>query len=175
MEAKLAFVDCLLKLERRVYRIYEAWADNENFSTELRAFWRDMADDEKEHITILEHSAGLLNFATVPRSASGAQMARIEKAISRAEHATHEMTVDGALSYALALENSEINGVDDAWLRSFKPDLANLTKAWVPAHEQHLRRLSDAIRKFSRKENLHKQAAVLLSAYGSENKQGGQL
>ena len=165
MEAKLDFIDRLLKLERRVYRIYEKWSANDIFSTDLRAFWRDMANDEMDHIAILERSAGQLNFATPPPPLTAEQVAAIEKVISTAEQAGKkpEITAEEALGHALSLESSELNDVDDAWVQGFKPDVGNLTQAWIPAQREHFQRLFDAICKFSGNGNLHKEAGALLS------------
>ena len=67
MEAKLAYVDSLLSLERRVCRVYQGWAANGNLSAGLRSFFKVMAEEEKQHLAILEHSASLLNFAAARR------------------------------------------------------------------------------------------------------------
>ncbi len=167
METKLAFVDRLLMLERRVCRIYRNWAANERFPADLRSFWGDMAEDEKQHITTLERSAGLLNFAVAPLDTSTAQIEKIEAKISSPEGVSDEpeLSVDQALSHAIALEGSELNQLDNSWLEGFHPDLGKLLQAWTPAHEEHIRRLSDAVYRFARNENLHKEASALLSEY----------
>lgn len=76
MQAKLTFVDRLLALERRVCRVYENWAANQSFSRDLRSFFSAMAEEEEQHIVILERSASLLNFAPVPPPVSDAKSKR---------------------------------------------------------------------------------------------------
>lgn len=167
MEAKLTFIDRLLTLERRVCRVYQRWAANQTFSADLRSFFSAMAEEEEQHRAILERSASLLNFAAVPPQTSDAQMEKIEAEISTAERAGEKpgLTADEALGHALALESSELNRFDDAWLRGFHPDLGTLTQAVMPEFELHIRRLSDAVSRFTANENLHKEAAALLSEY----------
>jgi rubrerythrin len=170
MDAKLAFVDRLLKLERRVCRVYQRWAANQSFSADLRSLFREMAEEEKHHLNILESSASLLNFAAVPPQISGAQMVKIDATIAAAEQASEkpELTADEALGHALALEGSELNHIGDAWMGGFQPDLDALTRAGRPAYERHIRRLSDAVGRFTNDENLRKQAAALWSEYQRE-------
>lgn len=167
MEAKLAYVDSLLSLERRVCRVYQGWAANENLSAGLRSFFKVMADEEKQHLAILEHSAGLLNFAAAPPPDAAAQIAAIEAHVSMAERAKDkpDVGVEEALGHALALESSELNQLDDAWLRGFNPDLGKLRQAWTPAHQEHIQRLCRAVDEFTANDNLRREAAELLSLY----------
>ena len=163
---KFAFIERLLNLERRVCHIYQTLAGNESFAAEARAFWRDMAEDEKQHHIILERSAGLLNFAAEPPDLSQAQIQQLQATLEAAEYACGrpEVTSDEALRHALALESSELNQLDDKWLSGFHPKLTSLSNALLPAHDIHLRRLADAVAKFSADETLHRQARALLSA-----------
>ncbi|MGB7951298.1 MAG: hypothetical protein WCH75_26750 [Candidatus Binatia bacterium] len=167
MEAKLALVDRLLKLERRACRVYQNWAANKALSADLRSFCRDMAEEEKQHLVILERSAGLLNFVAAAPQTATPQMEKIEAIISTAERASEktEITADEALGHALAMESSELNQLEDAWLGGFRPDFATLTQSVMPAHEEHIRHLSNAIGRFTANENLHREAAALLSEY----------
>ena len=162
---KLAFIERLLNLERRVCHIYQNLAANESFAAEARGFWRDMAEDEKQHQLILERSAGLLNFAAAPEMPE-ARIQEIEATVKAAEYACRrpEVTSDEALRHALALESSELNQLDDAWLSGFHPKLTSLSNALVPAHDIHLRRLADAVARFTTDESLHSQAKALLPA-----------
>jgi len=172
MEAKHAFVDRLLALERRVYRIYEKWAANESFSDDMRSLWRDMADDEKQHFAILEQSAGLLNFAASAPPIAAEQREKISAAIATAERASDnpKPAIEEVFGHALALESSELNQLDDAWLKGFQSSAASLTQDWTPAHDQHIRRLADAVRRFTVSEALHRDAAALLSQYEREKR-----
>ncbi|HEX5607977.1 MAG TPA: hypothetical protein VFY96_15740 [Candidatus Binatia bacterium] len=170
MDPKLLFVDRLLQLERRIGRIYQKWAAHENFPADLRSFCKAMADDEQQHLTILERSAGLLNFASTPPASAATRLKNVETAIAEAERFSDrpDLEIDGLLSRALALESSELNQLDDTWLASFQPDLGKLTQGWAHAHEEHLHRLYDATSRFTANENLYKQAAALLSRYELE-------
>ncbi len=167
MQAKHTFVDRLIAIERRVCRVYQKWTANDTFSADLRSFFRAMAEEEKQHLAILERSAGLLNLAAAPPHSATAQMEKVEAQISMAERVGDkpDSAADEVLGHSLALESSELNQLDNAWLKGFQPDLANLQQAWLPAHEEHIRRLSDAICRFTANENLHKEAAALLSEY----------
>lgn len=165
MDAKLTFVDRLLTFERRVCRIYESWAAHSVFSSEVRSFFNDMAQEEKQHLAILERSAALLNFAPAPPLTSSSQLEKIEATIATAEQVSDTLTLDEALAHALALESSELNLLDDAWLRGFHPDLEKITQAKTPVYGDHIRRLSDAARRFTANQSLQKKAAALLSAY----------
>ena len=53
-----------------------------------------------------------------------APIEKIEATIAAAERAseTLELSADDALRHALTLESSELNQLDDAWLREFHPD-----------------------------------------------------
>jgi hypothetical protein len=161
---KFVFIERLLNLERRVCHIYQNLAANESFAAEIRGFWRDMAEDEKQHQLILDRSAGLLNFAAEPPDMPEARIQEIEATVKAAEYACRrpEVTSDEALRHALALESSELNQLDDAWLSSFHPKLTSLSNAMVPAHDIHLQRLADAVARFSTDETLHSQARALL-------------
>ena len=172
MEARLAFIDHLLGLERRVCRIYEKWAANESFSDDVRSFWREMADDEKRHLAILEQSAGLLNFAASAPPTSAGQREKIDREISTAERVSDnsEQPIEEVFGQALALERSELNQLDDAWVRGFAPELANLMEAWTPAHDEHIRRLADAVRRFTVSESLHEAAAAFVSQHKREKR-----
>jgi hypothetical protein len=167
VEAKLAFIDRLLSFERRVRRVYRRWAANQSFPADLRSFFGDMAEEETRHLAILERSAGLLNFAAMPLQTATAELTKIEAAIAAAERASEnpDLTPEEALGHALALESSELNQIGAAWLSRFQPGFNALTQGGELAFEQHIRRLSDAIGRFTANENLHKQAAKLLSAY----------
>lgn len=165
MDAKRRYVDRLIDFERRAYRIYARWAANENLPHDVRELWRAMAEEEKQHLAILERSAGLLNFAAAPPPESPQKLENIAAQIETVERMMiePETALDTLLDYALALETSELNQLGDTWLKSFQPDIANLTPLWIPAYEHHIQRLASAVHRYSTDENLHKKAAALSS------------
>ncbi len=72
---------------------------------------------------------------------------------------------DEAFHQALVLEGSELNSLDEAWFRGFRPTLRILLQAMTPEEEIHLRRLVEAMHSFSMDKALQQQAATLWTTY----------
>lgn len=157
----------LANCERRVRRLYLSLGDRATFPTEVRFFWNCMAEDERHHLAILERSAGLLDLMDSPPDVREDQLYAVETTLIAAEMAVEqpECESDEAFRQALTLEGSELNSLDAAWFRSFRPTLGALLQAMTPEEDIHLRRLVEAVHSFSRNKVLHQQAATLWTTY----------
>ncbi|MEW6297727.1 MAG: hypothetical protein AB1671_08305 [Thermodesulfobacteriota bacterium] len=160
-------IDRLINYERRVLQVYRALSEREDMPPPARSFWHKMAEDECHHLAVIEHSSGLLNFMASPPVASETVFAAIEATITEAEAAVQQpaLSIDHALAYALLLEGSELNSLQHAWLRGFRPPLETLMHAQLPEEEAHLQRLVNAVHTFSTDPALRQQATALWATY----------
>jgi len=166
----------LADFERRVLRAYLSLGDRATFPAEVRFFWNCMADDERRHLAILERSAGLLDMMDIPPSISTPTLAAVETKVAAAEAAMTRvgLTNDEALQQALILEGSELNSLDDDWIRGFRPALGALLQAMMPEEAAHIRRLVKAVQAFSADAALQQQAAALWSTYQQQHRHVAQ-
>lgn len=157
----------LMDFERRVRQVYQQWGNQAEFPAEMRFLWNCMAEDEQHHLAILERSMSLLNFMKLPLQVKEETLAAVEEKIAAAEAAAQQKTLssDEALRHALILEGSELNRLDEAWFRAFRPTLTTLLQAMMPEEEVHLRRLVEAVHTFSVDDALQEQATLLWSAF----------
>ncbi|MGE0821137.1 MAG: hypothetical protein AB7G75_11145 [Candidatus Binatia bacterium] len=164
-------LDHLLNLERRVRDVYRTLSERTEFPDQLRSFWRSMAEDETHHIITLERSAHL--FEVMERAPSGldADIAKVEETIAQAESTVRRavLTSDDALLMGLTIEGSELNQLDETWLQSFRSTSRLLLEALTPSHESHIRRLVDAVHRFSVIKELHVTADTLWSRYEQQH------
>jgi rubrerythrin len=160
-------LDRLANCERRVRHLYLNLGDRAAFPADVRFFWNCMAEDERHHLAILERSAGLLDLMDTPPEVQEEQLTTVEAMIATAEDlaAQSEVSSDDAFRQALALEGSELNSLDEAWFRSFRPTLRMLLQAMTPEEEVHLRRLVEAVHSFSPDKALQQQAATLWTVF----------
>lgn len=161
------FIDHLLRFERRMRHIYLTLSERSAFPDEVRAFWKDLAEDENQHRAYLEQTAGLLNFQEATPAVLEELLARVDETIAAAEAAVQrpDLTLDDALRQALLLENSELHQLDHIWLEGFHPSVESLLHAKMPQEAAHVRRLYDAAYAFSTDRELHKQADAMWSTY----------
>ncbi|MBI3757704.1 MAG: hypothetical protein HY267_06985 [Deltaproteobacteria bacterium] len=157
----------LADFERRVRRLYLNLGDRSAFPAEVRFFWNCMAEDERHHLAILERSAGLLDLMQSPLQVSEAKLNSVEETVAAAEAAIGQPEVSGdeAFQHALSLEGSELNSLDEAWFRGFRPTLSSLLQAMTPEEEIHLGRLVEAVHAFSGDKALQERAAMLWTTY----------
>lgn len=157
----------LVDFERRVRHVYSLWGDRSDFSAELRFFWNCMAEDEHHHLAILERSTGLLDMMETPPPVSEETLATITAQVTAAEMAAQQRSLssDEALRLTLTLEGSELNNLDTAWFRGFRSTVTSLLKAMMPEEEVHLRRLVEAVHRFTTDDALQEQAAALWATY----------
>jgi hypothetical protein len=157
----------LIDFERRVRHLYQRWGDQKGFPAEMCFFWNCMAEDERHHIAILERSAGLLDLMELPPHITEEDLTTIQEKIKAAEMAAQQepLSSDDALRHALILEGSELNRMDEAWFRAFRPTMTTLLQAMMPEEEVHLRRLVEAVHTFSTDDALQEQATELWRIY----------
>lgn len=157
----------LLALEQRVRQVYVVLSQRQQFSADLRAMWKAMAEDETHHIVTLERSAHLFSVMESPPAISDQALAEVEFVIGSAEATAQQptLTSDEAFHQALALEGSELNRIDAAWLHSFRPTTGILLEALTPAAQLHIRRLVDAVHHLSTNTTLHEEADALWAQY----------
>ena len=157
----------LIDFERRVLQLYRQWGNTKEFSAEMRFFWNCMAEDEQHHIAILERSVSLLDMIDEPPHISEESLSTVAEKIAAAETEAQQKTLssDEALGHALQLEGSELNRLDEAWFRAFRPTLTTLLQAMMPEEEIHLRRLVEIVHELSVDKALQEQATALWSAY----------
>jgi hypothetical protein len=157
----------LLALEKRVRQVYVVLSQRQQFPAELRAVWQALAEDETHHIVALERSAYLFSIMDSPPAVTDQTLADVETAVGTAEATVQQpnLSSDDAFRQALTLEGSELNRIDTVWIHSFRPTTSLLLEALTPATQPHLRRLVDAIHRFSTKPTLHEEADALLAQY----------
>ena len=160
-------IDRLLRCERRIHHIYEALGERDGYCAEMRAFWQEMAEDENSHREFLERTAGLLNFMESPPDMVETALANVEAKLIAAETAVKQpdLSPDNALRHALHIENSELRSINEGWIEGFRPSLTLLMHAQFPDEEAHLRRLVDAVERFSTDAALHERAELLWVTY----------
>lgn len=158
----------LLALEQRVRQIYVHLSQHQQFTDELRTVWKAMAEDETHHIVALERSAHLFSVMESSPAISDQALAEVEVTIGTAEATVQQPTLgsDDALHQALTLEGSELNRIDAAWMHSFRPTTSLLLETLAPATTPHIRRLVDAVHRFSTNTALHEEADTLWAQYG---------
>jgi rubrerythrin len=167
-------IDWLIKCERRVLHIYRALSERQEMPPAVRSFWQEMTEDERTHLAVLEHSAGLLNFVESPPLPPATIFADLRAALEEAEAVVQRpgLSLDEAFAAALRLEESELNSLRQAWLQGFRPPLETLLHVQLPEEEAHLQRLIDAVHTLSADHALHQQATALRDTY-QRQKAGG--
>lgn len=170
------FIDRLLKFERRIRHIYQTLSERSAFPAKVRAFWKDMADEENCHRAFLEQTAGLLNFIQSLPSIPEAALNRIDNTIAEAEVTVQrsDLNLDDALRQALILEGSELRQLDDSWLEGFHPSMTSLLHAKMPQEAAHLRRLYEAVHAFSTDTTLHQQAKAMWRTFQEQEADGAK-
>jgi hypothetical protein len=166
----------LIDLERRVRDIYRILSDRPQCSPVRRSFWQAMADDETHDIVTLERSAYVCDVMEHPPSIPDAVLTRLLAVVASAEAVVQNpsLTEDEALRQALHLEASELNRLEDAWLRGFRVTTSLLLRALAPEMPSHIRRLVDAVYAFSTDPTLHAQADALWATYQGQQETGSR-
>jgi hypothetical protein len=166
----------LINLERRVRQVYRTLSDRPQCSSALRAFWQAMADDETHSIVTLERSAHVRDVMEHPPVIPDEVLAHVEAVMATAEAVVQHssLTEDEALRQALHLEASELNRLEDAWLRGFRITTSLLLRALAPEMSSHIRRLVDAVHSSSTDPTLHAQADALWDTYHKQQEKGSR-
>lgn len=157
----------LLTLEQRVRQIYVLLSQRQHFPENLRAVWQALAEDETHHIIALERSAHLFSVMESPPAIANHVLAEVEEVVGTAEATVHQpsLTSDDAFHQALQIEGSELSHMDAAWMHSFRPTTSLLLETLAPATQPHLRRLVDAVHRFSANTTLHEEVDALWARY----------
>jgi hypothetical protein len=157
----------LLALEQRVRQVYALLSQRQDFPEDLRAVWKALAEDETHHIVALERSAHLFSVMQSPPAIADHVLAEVEETVSTAEATVQQPSLasDDAFRQALEIEGSELNHMDAAWMHSFRPTTSLLLEALTPTTQPHLRRLVDAVHRFSTNTTLHEAADALWTQY----------
>jgi hypothetical protein len=98
-----------------------------------------MAEDEQRHAGVLERSRRLRDLQQTAPQASDRVFHDIEQQLTAAEEAISHagIGVDEALRYAMLLESSEIDRLDQAWFHAFPPSLETLLLLLTPEDNLH--------------------------------------
>ncbi|MBM4255051.1 MAG: hypothetical protein FJ147_04050 [Deltaproteobacteria bacterium] len=163
----LEFLHRLLECERRVSAVYRTFGNCPTFASELRAFWQQMAEDERRHVFILQRSTTVLDLRAADAQMSPDAFSAIEQQLADAEMLLGQPNISGeeALRQAVLLEGSELNRLSDDWFRSFPPALRALLTGLMPEDNVHLRHLLEAVHAFSVNKVLQEQATALWLQY----------
>ena len=164
-------LDRLINYERRVRSMYLALGDRTHFSAAVRYLWNSLAEDERHHLAILGRSVALLDVMDSPPLVPEEMLAEIETQVTTAEAALQrpDLSIDEALRRALLLEGAELNSLDEAWFRGFRPAVGALLRVMVPTEDTHIRRLVEGVHTFSTDKGLQHQAADLWTQYQKEH------
>ncbi|MGE4092743.1 MAG: hypothetical protein AB7G75_18070 [Candidatus Binatia bacterium] len=157
------FLSRLLACERRVYRLYQRLRARADTSAPMRALWHALAEDERRHLVILQRSMGLVTLQDEPVEVAESVFQQIETTITAAEAAAEKSQLSGdeALQHAVHLEGSELNNLDETWLRSFPMDVRFVLRGLMPEEDLHIRRLVEAVHECSVDKALQEQATNL--------------
>jgi rubrerythrin len=163
----------LLALEQRVRQVYVLLSQRQQFPVDLRTVWKALAEDETHHIVALERSAHLFSVMEVPPTIPDHVLASVEAILATAEAATQQTSLssDDALRQALRIEGSELNHLDEAWRHGFRSTTNVLLQALAPETQKHVRRLFDAVHRFSTDTMLHAEADAVWKQYDKPHKE----
>ena len=163
----------LLALEQRVRHVYVLLSQRQQFPDDLCAVWKALAEDETHHIVALERSAHLFSVMEVPPSVPDHVLASVEAVLAAAEATAQQtsLTSDAAFHQALQIEGSELNHLDDAWMHGFRSTTNLLLHALAPKTQEHIRRLFDAVHRFSTDTTLHAEADAVWKQYDKPNQE----
>ncbi len=157
----------LLALEQRVRQVYLSLSQRRQFPDDLRAVWKALAEDETHHIVALERSAHLFSVMDFPPLIPDHIVASVETVIATAETTVQQanLTSDTAFRQALQIEGSELNHLDEAWIHGFRSTTNVLLQALAPKTQEHIRRVIDAVHRFSTDMALHAEADAVWAQY----------
>jgi hypothetical protein len=100
----------------------------------------------------------------------------VETVVATAEAVVQnpDLTDDEALGQALAMEGSELNRLEDAWLHGFRITTSLLLRTLAPEMPSHIRRLVDAAHSFTANPALREQADALWATYQGQKDKGAR-
>jgi len=163
----IPLLDRCIAIERAAAEIYGTLAEQAEGDSELRQFWKAMADDERLHAGKLTAWRELVIATPGPERAVaegfGEDVAEIEEFVGRArEQSKHVSSADEAFAIALELEMSELDAIYTTLLQSSPlsryPDIEETRRCEVEGHHEALVR---AVRARSRDEQNLTRAALI--------------
>ena len=91
----------LIACEQRIRAWYRALGARNGLPTEARFFWNCMAEDERQHLTMLQQSDRLIDLMSSPPPLSEEVLVRVQALMTSAEAALRQenLRVEEALSY----------------------------------------------------------------------------
>ena len=160
------FLHELIACEQRIRAWYRALGAKTELPAEARFFWNCMAEDERQHLAMLQQSDRLVDLMTFLPPLSEEVLARVQALITSAEATLRQdhMSVEEALSYTVAIENAGVNELAERWIEGFPGSVGWLLRQSGPEMEVHFRRLIDAVDTLSGDLELHQQAVALWNA-----------
>lgn len=156
----------LIACKQRICSWYRALGAKIDLPTEARFFWNCMAEDERQHLAMLQQSDRLVDLMAVPPLLSEEVLVRVQALMTAAEAVLRQNTVgvEQALSYTIAIEQSGVNELTERWVEAFPENVGWLLRQSGPEMEVHFRRLIDAIDTLSSDHRMHQQAVALWNA-----------
>ncbi len=156
----------LIACEQRIRAWYRALGAKTDLPTEARFFWNCMAEDERQHLAMLQQSDRLVDLMASPPPLSEEVLTRVQVLMTAAEAMLRQNTVsvEQALSYTIAIEQAGVNELAERWVEAFPESVGWLLRQSGPEMEVHFRRLIDAIDTLSSDHGLHQQAVALWNA-----------
>lgn len=156
----------LIACEQRIRAWYRALGAKTDLPAEARFFWNCMAEDERQHLAMLQQSDRLADLMASPPPLSEEVLARVQALITSAEAVLRQehVSVEEALAYTMAIEKAGVNELAERWIEGFPGSVGWLLRQSGPEMEVHFRRLIDAVDTLSGDHGLHQQAVALWNA-----------
>jgi rubrerythrin len=169
-------LDRLVDFEQRASRVYLTLSGRLDFSPHLQAFWKRLAEDEREHADIMGRSLTQLEVRECSPATSENALTILEAKVGAAEATVRQSGLgsDEAFRLTLMLEEAELNSLDEAWFQGFYSTRGSLLQVMLPEEESHIRHVVDAVRAFSTDERLQRQVAALWSTYERQRRRHSQ-
>ena len=137
----------LIACEQRIRAWYRVLGVKSDLPGEARFFWNCMAEDERQHLAMLQQSDRLVDLMESAPPLSEEVLVRVQALITSAEIALQQssFSVEEALSYTVALEHAGLNELAELWIEGFPRSVSWLLRQSGPEREVHFRRLIDAV------------------------------
>ena len=159
--------DRLVHCEWRVRQVYLALSDRVDLIAEVRFFCGCMAEDERKDISVLERATQLHRTTVDIPSVPEAHLVEVEKSVATAEALAAQavLTADDVLRLALHIEGSTLKQLDRLWIQSVGPMFGSLLQELAPEAEVRIRRLVEAIHRFSTDPTLREEVSAVWAAH----------
>jgi hypothetical protein len=167
----------LIACEQRIRAWYRALGARNGLPIEARFFWNCMAEDERQHLTMLQQSDRLVDLMVSPPPLSEEVLVRVQALLASAETALRQedLRVEDALSYTVAIETVGLNELAERWIEGFPGSVGWFLRQSGPEMEVHFRRLIDAVDTLSGDQRLHQLALTLWHASHASRAEHGTV